>query len=225
MEEVGETLTEFVPCGVFPATSLIYAFAARLDAPAESLALTEGQRVQFFAPHDALRLPLVPWLYDMLPGFSRSEAFARLRDGPPQPRLSKSEAASVVFVNPLGELLLRLRDDAPGLPFRAMWDLIGGALEPGETHAEAILRETLEELCFDLAGHAYWRLIQGLVPIHVYLAPLDTPADSLTLTEGERIAWFTPTAAQRLPLVPYMHTLLPPLLASEAYLRLARARP
>jgi 8-oxo-dGTP pyrophosphatase MutT (NUDIX family) len=219
MEEVGETLTGFVPCGVYPASSFIYAFAARLDVPAESLVITEGQRVQFFEPRDALRLPLVPWLYDALPDLARSETFERLLAEPSRPRVPKLDAASVVFVNRRGELLLRLRGEDPGLPFRGMWDLIGGSLEPGETPDEAIARETMEELCFELSSHAFWRLIQGQVPIHVYLAGLETPAEALTLTEGERVAWFAPDAALRLPLVPYMQTLLPTLNASDEYKR------
>jgi 8-oxo-dGTP diphosphatase len=122
----------------------------------------------------------------------------------------------VVFVNPRGELLLRLRGDQPDLPFPSMWDLIGGAIEAGETHADAIVRETEEELLLRLAGHVYWREIEGLVRIHVYVASLDTPAESLTLTEGERVAWFSPMAAQQLPLVPYMHQLLQAFMESDA---------
>jgi 8-oxo-dGTP diphosphatase len=136
----------------------------------------------------------------------------------------RTEAASVIFVNRRGELLLRLRGNQPGLPYPSMWDLVGGAMEPGETHAEAIERETAEELCMALAGHAYWRLAQGDVPIHVYAAPLDTPAAQLTLTEGERIAWFPPEEAMKLPLVPYMAALLPAFASSELYSHLFEAK-
>jgi 8-oxo-dGTP diphosphatase len=122
----------------------------------------------------------------------------------------------VVFVNPRGELLLRLRGNQSELPFPSMWDLIGGAIEGGETHADAIVRETKEELLLRLTGHVYWREIEGLVRIHVYIASLDTPAESLTLTEGERVAWFSPAAAQELPLVPYMHQLLQAFIESDA---------
>ncbi len=219
MEEVGETLTHFLPCGVYPASSLIYVFAARLDVAAESMRITEGQRVQFFEPRDAARLNLVPWLYEALPDFARSETFERLVAAPTPARHVLADATSVVFINPRGELLLRLRDDKPGLPFRGMWDLIGGSVEPGETHAEAIVRETQEELGFELTDHAYWRMIQGLMAIHVYLAPLDAPAESLTLMEGERVAWFSPEAASRLELVPYMQRLVPLLVESEEYRR------
>ena len=220
MEEVGETLTEFLPCGVYPASSLIYAYTARLDVVAESMRITEGQRVQFFDPRQALRQNLVPWLYDALPSLVRSDAFARLLATPAPPRHVLADATSVVFINPRGELLLRLRDDKPGLPFRAMWDLIGGSLEPGESHADAIVRETREELGFDLNGHTYWRMIQGLMAIHIYLAPLAASSESLTLMEGQRVEWFSPDAASRLDLVPYMQRLLPLRGASDEYRRI-----
>jgi 8-oxo-dGTP pyrophosphatase MutT (NUDIX family) len=137
---------------------------------------------------------------------------------------ANEEAASVIFINRDGELLMRLRGSQPGLPWASHWDLIGGAMEDGESHEQAAVRETLEELELKLEGHRYWGAIQGIVRIHVYGAPLDAPAESLTLLEGERVAWFRPDDVASLPLVPYMEKLIPAFAASRLYeeLRLHR---
>jgi 8-oxo-dGTP pyrophosphatase MutT (NUDIX family) len=195
----------------------IFIFTSRLDTAAEALmpGLTEGQRVAWHSPQAAMMLPLVPWLEYVLPGFVRSDVYRRVTMGAYAP--ANEEAASVIFVNRRGELLLRLRSNLVGLPFAAHWDLVGGALEDDESHAEAVVRETLEELELRLEGHRYWGAIQGIVRIHVYGAPLDTPAEALTLNEGERVAWVSPGDAMALPLVPYMERLIPAFAASSLY--------
>ena len=190
-------------------------FAARLDQPAESLTLHEGQRVEFFSPQAAMMLPLVPWLAEVLPRFVRSGLYQRLCPDALPP--GNTEAASVIFVNRDGELLLRLRGSQPGLPFPSMWDLIGGAMEEGEPAEDAAVRETLEELGLVLEHYLYWGDIRGIVLIHVFMAPLDVPAAALELTEGERVEWFEPEAALRLPLVPYMVRLIPQFVSTPPY--------
>lgn len=44
-----------------------------------------------------------------------------------------------------GHVLAFLRDNKPGLPYAGLWELPGGAREPGETPLETALRETFEE--------------------------------------------------------------------------------
>ncbi|ANH39475.1 bifunctional nicotinamide mononucleotide adenylyltransferase/ADP-ribose pyrophosphatase [Nocardioides dokdonensis FR1436] len=52
--------------------------------------------------------------------------------------------ARVLPVSPAGECLLLLDQD-PGRPGQLRWGTVGGALDPGETHVEAALRELHEE--------------------------------------------------------------------------------
>jgi 8-oxo-dGTP diphosphatase len=215
-EEIEEHVTAFEYWSAHESPGYhIAVFAARLDKEAATLVLHEGQRVEFFSPQEAMMLPMVPWLTEVLPAFVRSEVYRRLcpEAAPPANR----EAASVIFVNRRGELLLRLRGDVPGLPFPAMWDLIGGAMEGDESPEEAVVRETLEEIGMELADYAYWGDVRGVVLLHVFAARLDVPAESLVLTEGERLAWVAPEAAMRLPLVPYMRELLPAFRGSAQY--------
>ena len=215
-EEIEETVTGYDYWDTHDSPGFSIAmFAARLDKPAAQLTLHEGQRVEFVSPQEAMMLPLVPWLAEVLPAFVRSGLYRRLcPDALPVPN---EEAASIVFVNRRGELLLRLRDDKPGLLFPAMWDLIGGAMEDGETPLEAAIRESKEEISVFPENLEYWDAIRGVVLIHVFAASLDVPARSLILTEGQRLGWFDPPAALQLPLVPYMARLIPAFTGMAAY--------
>ena len=123
----------------------------------------------------------------------------------------------VLFVNRRGEVLLRLRGNQPGLPFPDQWDTIGGAVEAGETHGQAVVRETEEEIGLDLTGHVFWHEYQALVLLYIYAAPLNMPAGQLTLTEGRRLDWFKLDAALALPLVPWVRAVLPEFVASSTY--------
>jgi 8-oxo-dGTP pyrophosphatase MutT (NUDIX family) len=58
----------------------------------------------------------------------------------PIPRVS----ARVLPVSPDGEVLL-LQDQDPTYPGVLRWGTIGGALDPGETHEQAAVREMYEE--------------------------------------------------------------------------------
>lgn len=190
-------------------------FVGRLDVPAASLILNEGQRVEFMSPQVAMMEPLVPWVAKVLPDFARSEVYRRLCPSALSP--GNAEAASVIFVNRDGELLLRLRDDRPDILFPGCWDLIGGAMEEGEAPEDAAVRETLEELGLVLEHFLYWGDMRGIVQIHVFMAPLDVAAESLELKEGQRIAWFDAASAMRLPLVPYMARLIPRFVSTPPY--------
>jgi hypothetical protein len=59
--------------------------------------------------------------------------------------------------------------------------------------------------------------MKGIVLIHVFMAPLDVPAESLKLAEGQRVQWFDPTSALELPLVPYMTRLIPMFVGTPPY--------
>lgn len=190
-------------------------FATRLDTPANEIPLHGGQRLQWFLPQAAMMQPLVPWLAKVLPDFARSELYRRLAPEATPP--VNTEAASVIFVNREGELLLRLRGSEPGLPFPAMWDLIGGGMEGGESPEDAIVRETLEELGLVLEDFIYWGDVRGVVLIHVFLAALDLAASALDLQEGERVEWVAPEDIGKLPLVPYMERLIPQVVGTAPY--------
>jgi len=117
-------------------------------------------------------------------------------------------AAGVLFVNRAGEVLLRLRDDKPGLRFANHWDVIGGAIEPGETERLAALREVEEEIGLRLETLAPLGSYPGNVLVVMFVAALDTPLEAIRLMEGQRIQFFTRAAAEQLALVPWVRTML-----------------
>jgi len=66
-------------------------------------------------------------------------------------RLRPSSAvAALLMVGGLG-YLMQLRDPKPEIFYPDHWGLFGGAIEPGEGEAEALLRELHEELALDPA--------------------------------------------------------------------------
>jgi ADP-ribose pyrophosphatase YjhB (NUDIX family) len=102
-----------------------------------------------------------------------------------------------------GRLLLVRRGRPPG---QGLWSLPGGRVEPGETDAEALRRELLEETGLEviagpLAGTVERPGPDGVVyEIHDYLA---TNAPDGRLTAGDDAAdarWCHPSDLVRLPL-------------------------
>mgnify|MGYP000109043779 CR=1 FL=1 len=54
-----------------------------------------------------------------------------------------SGAKIILYCN--GALVTYLRDDKPGIPFPALWDLPGGGAEINESPKACVMRETYEE--------------------------------------------------------------------------------
>jgi 8-oxo-dGTP diphosphatase len=119
------------------------------------------------------------------------------------PRLSAAVLYSVG-----DRVLLRLRDDRADLPYPNHWDLIGGAVEHGETIHEAVLREIKEEIDLQGVGLEYFSNYPASSINHVFTAPLAVPVENLVLTEGQRLALVTQEQARTLALVPWVATLL-----------------
>lgn len=111
-------------------------------------------------------------------------------------------------MNDAGELLLRLRDDRPELRFPNRWDLIGGGVEAGETSRQAAIREVEEELGLGVTELTRFGRYQGTVPVEVFTARLNVSASSLTLSEGQRVEFFSAARAAELALVPWMRDLI-----------------
>jgi 8-oxo-dGTP pyrophosphatase MutT (NUDIX family) len=59
-----------------------------------------------------------------------------------------ADSVAAVFVMAGGKYLLQQRDDTPGVDFPGFLGLFGGAVEAGESHEVALLRELEEELAF-----------------------------------------------------------------------------
>jgi 8-oxo-dGTP pyrophosphatase MutT (NUDIX family) len=105
---------------------------------------------------------------------------------------------SAIPVNAQGKILLQQRDDRPDLLFPGFWTTFGGAIEEGETPEEAMRRELLEEIELDLPMKLWTvydekvNLGGNLVPVrrYIFIGPIDQPAESIKLNEGQALGYF-----------------------------------
>ena len=104
----------------------------------------------------------------------------------------KRLGASIIFVNDKEEILLFLRDDKPGLPYRNMWDVPGGHVEPDETPEECIIREMKEEMNLDLKDSQLFceKEFDDRIE-YTYWKHANLNINKIKLLEGQRLKWFT----------------------------------
>lgn len=124
------------------------------------------------------------------------------------------DAASALFVDAGGRVLLQKRDDKPELAFAGMWTFFGGAVEAGETHEQAVYREVAEELGWHAPKLVYWTTQvrphvtapdTHIVHNHIYVGRLTVSPDDLTLGEGQAMALFDAYAAGTMELAFWQH--------------------
>lgn len=116
-------------------------------------------------------------------------------------------AGAVAFLHdPLGRVLMQLRDDWPGLAQAGRWGPFGGGVEPGEGLTEAVLREVAEETGLRLDPATLRPLGRVLsntrarTRLHAFAAPLPAPAAAIRLGEGAGFALLTPRQIRSYPL-------------------------
>ena len=82
--------------------------------------------------------------------------------------MSVVEAAAAVILRPDGHFLLGRRP--PGKPYAGYWEFPGGKIEPGETAAQALVRELHEELGIEADRYTPWITREFVYPhAHVRL--------------------------------------------------------
>jgi len=92
---------------------------------------------------------------------------------------------------------------APEIRAGGWWCLPGGGVEPGESHAEAVVREVQEELGLDVkAGEQLWRWSQpgGGLLLSYWRVRLIDDGQHIVANPAEvsEIRWVTPTELRRL---------------------------
>ena len=114
--------------------------------------------------------------------------------------------ALILFYNDKKEILLQ---DRTGISkFGEEWGQFGGSIEEGETPEQAVIRETKEELNFNLKEHKYIGEVNNqlredlFVERYVFIAPLKNHLSSFTQLEGTHMQLFSIDEARKLKMVP-----------------------
>lgn len=112
--------------------------------------------------------------------------------------LKPAPAAVALIIDEAGRYLVQLRDDIPTIFFPDHWGCFGGALEPGESHEQALARELGEELGLSLERRRVERFTRftfdfsfaggGVIDRVFYQVPIRAAeTDGLTLGEGREM--------------------------------------
>ena len=108
------------------------------------------------------------------------------------------KGTSLIFVNDRGQVLLLLRDDKPAIPYPNMWDLPGGRVEDGETPKVCIRREMREELGLEIEDIQPFAVVRfDDRTEYVFWKRMNLAIDSIRLTEGQRMRWFSRHEVER----------------------------
>ncbi|MCY3774066.1 MAG: NUDIX domain-containing protein [Gemmatimonadetes bacterium] len=107
-----------------------------------------------------------------------------------------STISSAMLVNPVGDILVNLRDDDPRIIFPNQWSLIGGHVEEGESPDDGLVREVEEEIGYPVTEYRpLATFFDGPDVRHLYLVPIEVPIDDLVLGEGQAIRYIDPARA------------------------------
>ena len=86
-----------------------------------------------------------------------------------------------------GHWLLQLRDDIDSIIYPGHWGLFGGHVEPGESPADAVERELMEEISWAPSAPLlpWFSDDSGTRTAHVFRGALTVPLEQLCLKEGQ----------------------------------------
>ena len=127
--------------------------------------------------------------------------------------LAPKDAVAALIVLEDGRYLLQQRDDIPGIFYPGYWGLFGGAIEAGESAADALVREVHEELAFQVESQCYFTKVvfdfdfAGIGRLDRLFFEVDMPVSALArlkLGEGRAFGAFTSDQVLAEPrIVPY----------------------
>jgi len=109
----------------------------------------------------------------------------------------KRKGTSIIFVNDKRQVLLFLRDDKPGIPYRNMWDVPGGHVDNDETPEQCIVREMKEEMDLNLEEFQLFSVMEFTDRIeYTFWKKADLDIEKINLHEGQKLKWFTEIEAK-----------------------------
>ncbi len=117
--------------------------------------------------------------------------------------MKQVEVVGAVIVNEQQEILCALRSQA--MSQGGMWEFPGGKVEPGENHAQTLIREIHEELgceitVLDFVTDCLFEYPRVRVHLHTYYARIVSGEPSPN--EHERLEWVSPKKLNSLSFAP-----------------------
>lgn len=104
----------------------------------------------------------------------------------------KNTNVKMILVNSEGKIFLLHRDNLPYIDVPNKWSFVGGALDEGETPEEGALRETKEEIDYDVKDVSLFKEYNDPgIKRYVFVGTIDKEISELTLTEGDDMNFFT----------------------------------
>lgn len=103
-----------------------------------------------------------------------------------------TEVAVGILIRGDGALLLSSRPE--GKPYAGYWEFPGGKLEAGETVAQALRRELIEELGVTIAGAEVWKITEHDYPhalVRLHWCKVREWSGEFEMREGQQMAWQT----------------------------------
>ena len=103
------------------------------------------------------------------------------------------KVALIIFYDKEGKILLQNRSGIS--KHGEKWGYFGGKIEANETAEEAVIRETKEELDFDLKEHSFIGVVKttdqrGTIERHVFVSPIPD-IKKLIQKEGKNMQLFS----------------------------------
>lgn len=103
-----------------------------------------------------------------------------------------TEVAVGILIRDDGALLLSSRPE--GKPYAGYWEFPGGKLEAGETVAQALRRELIEELGVTIADAEVWKVTEHDYPhalVRLHWCKVRAWSGEFEMREGQQMAWQT----------------------------------
>jgi 8-oxo-dGTP diphosphatase len=108
-------------------------------------------------------------------------------------KMTKDIVVSVILINDKGYFLMHLRDNKPKIVYPNHWSFLGGHVEMNEFPEQALRREIKEEIGYDLEKVIYLDRFDDLHKsiVYMYKSRINKRLDDLTLTEGQKLNYFS----------------------------------
>ena len=98
----------------------------------------------------------------------------------------------IILINSEKEILLLHRENKQGIDVPNKWSFVGGALDDEETPEESIIRETKEEIEYNIKNITLFNVYNDPgIQRYIFVGTINKNIPELTLTEGDDMNFFT----------------------------------